>query len=371
MADLMPYVWGAVIWILWTGFIVLAGSDLGIGALLLAAKRTEKETYLQSIGPMWGGNQVWFVTAAGATFAAFPVWYATLFSGTVVPLMILVCALVLRGVAIEWGGRSSAKSKRWQGWWQGVHVASSAAALAVLGVIFSALIRGMELAVVNPATLAQADAKGINPFAPVGASYRGFVHYNLAGPFQSFSWYSVFGALAFLFPLLLQGALFLAVRSQGQVRIGRHAQRILQVLSLVFVSAWLILGTAIFNLHPLMIALCWAIYFLAGVSSFWLDQNNRRLGAWIANSVSLTALTTAGLFGHYPYLLYSLVDERFSLTLINSASTSTTLVFMTIVGVVVIPLVLVYTTWGYWITRKVADPRQRRTSLPFDEVLMK
>lgn len=371
MEALMQYIWGAVIWILWSGFIVLAGSDLGIGVLQPFAKPKERQTYLQAIGPMWGGNQVWFVTAAGATFASFPVWYATLFSGTVVPLTLLVCMLILRGVAIEWGTRSAGKSTGWMETWSKFHAISAALALATIGMIFAALVKGMELAVVNPGTLARAEAAEIDPFVPAGTQVQGFIHYNVGGPWQPFSWYTAVGAVAVLIPLIVQGAYFLAVRSQGKVRVAHARVAIMAILGIIAAIAWFVLGYLFFDLNLVLVTACSAIFLATGGLAIVASRFNKRLLAWILNSISLITLPTIGLYGHFPYLMKSVIDTNFSLTLANSASTTSTLMFISIMGAIIIPLVLVYTTWGYWVTRTVADPTQIRRSLPFDEVLMK
>lgn len=371
MDAAMQYIWAAVLLILWSGFIILAGSDMGIGVLQPFAKPKERVTYMQAIGPMWGGNQVWFVTAGGATFAAFPAWYATLFSGNVVPLTLLVTLLVLRAVAIDWAGRSSGKSQSWMAAWSKIHAITAGLALAVIGAIFAALVHGMELAIVNPATLARADAANIDPFKTAGEQVQGFVHYNVGGPWQPFSWYSIFGALALLLPLIAQGAHFLAMRSRGKVQVARGTTIGVTIAGMVFAVLWMVLGYVSFGLNLILVGASAVVFVVFSALALLLSAKDKRLGAWISNSVALITLPLVGLFGHFPYLILSTVDPVFSLTLPNSASSTPTLIFMSLVGVVVIPLVLVYTVWGYWLTRSIADPAQLRRSLPFDEVLMK
>lgn len=371
MAAVMQYIWAAVLLILWSGFIILAGSDMGIGVLQPFAKPKERVTYMQAIGPMWGGNQVWFVTAGGATFAAFPAWYATLFSGNVIPLMLLVTLLVLRAVAIDWAGRSSGKSQAWMAFWSKVHAITAGLALAVIGAVFAALVHGMELAVVNPATLARAQASGFDAFKPPSSQVPGFVHYNVGGPFQPFSWYSVFGALAVLVPLIAQGAYFLAMRSRGKVQVARKTVVGVAIAGMVFAVTWMLLGHLFFKLNIILVGVAVVVFIVFTLLAIVLSGQGRRFGAWVSNSVALVMLPLVGLYGHFPYLISSTVNKVFSLTLPNSASSTPTLIFMSLVGLFVIPLVLAYTIWGYWLTRSIADPAQLRRSLPFDEVLMK
>lgn len=322
--DLLPTLWFAIIAVLWIGYLFLEGFDLGVGMHLLFSARNENQrrVMLNAIGPVWDGNEVWLVTAAGATFAAFPIWYASLFSALYLPLIFVLLGLIFRAVAIEYRGKG--KSMRWVRGWD--------VALG-LGSLVTAFGIGAALALTTTGL-------------PINANGD-----RVGGPFAWFSGYALIGGLAVVGFALVHAAAFLALKTDGDVRhaanaFARHAAPIALLPLLIWVvSLQVARGTA----------LTWTVAVVAVVAAVWASVANRnRQEGWsfIGFGVFLAASVASIFIASYPVVLPSTIDHAFDLTVSNASSSPYTLGVMSIVACFGIPLVLAYQGWTYWVFRK-------------------
>ncbi|MFJ5675387.1 cytochrome d ubiquinol oxidase subunit II [Streptomyces sp. NPDC093097] len=317
-------VWFVIIAFLWTGYFFLEGFDFGIGVLtkLLARDRSERRVLINTVGPVWDGNEVWLLSAGGATFAAFPEWYATLFSGFYLPLLLILVCLIVRGVAFEY--RVKRPEERWQRNWEHALFWTSLLPAVLWGVAFGNIVRGVKI-----------DA---------GKEYVGTV-LDLLNP------YALLGGLVTLALFTFHGAVFAALKTVGDIR-GR-ARRMAGVLGVV---------TAVL-----------AVAFLAWTQ---VDKGNgASLGAMVLAVVALVAALVANKFGRegwafafsgitivaavamlfltlFPNVMPSTLNESWSLTVTNASSSPYTLKIMTWCAGIAAPLVMLYQGWTYWVFRK-------------------
>ncbi|MET8158318.1 cytochrome d ubiquinol oxidase subunit II [Sphaerisporangium sp. NPDC005289] len=313
-------VWFVLIAVLWTGYFVLEGFDFGVGVLLplVARDEAERRVVVASIGPVWDGNEVWLLVAGGATFAAFPEWYATLFSGFYLPLFLILLALIARGVALEYRNKSDGT----RGWDRALFWGSVVPAF-LWGVAFANIVHGVTLDADHEYTGTLLDL--LNPYALLGGA-------------------------ATLALFTLHGAVFLALRTQGELRqaAGRVARQ-LGLLALVIGGAFLLL-TQLDSGKPAT----WvtAAVAAAGVAcALGATIRGRDGWAFTANATAIAAVT-ATLFGNlWPDVMPAL-DAAHSLTVVNASSTPYTLTVMTWVAVSFTPIVLAYQAWTYWVFRK-------------------
>jgi cytochrome d ubiquinol oxidase subunit II len=317
-------VWFTLIAVLWTGYFLLEGFDFGVGILLPVLGRDEarRRVLINTIGPVWDGNEVWLLVAGGATFAAFPEWYASLFSGFYLALLIILVALILRGVAFEYRGKVD--SPTWRRRWDLAIVFGSAVPALLWGVAFGNIVRGVPL-----------DAEHL---------YTGSL-LDLLNP------YALLGGLTTLALFTTHGAVFLALKTDGPVRA--DARRVAGRAGLVTVAV-----AGVFLLWTQFAygsGLTWATAALAAVALVGALVGNargREGWAFLATAVTIV-LATATLFANlYPYVLPSTVDPSFGLTVDNASSTPYTLRIMTWVAVGFTPIVLLYQGWTYWVFRK-------------------
>ena len=320
--------WFCLIAILWIGYFVLEGFDFGVGVLLPAIARSddERRAVLSTIGPVWDGNEVWLIVAGGATFAAFPEWYATLFSGFYLPLFAILVALIVRGIAIEY--RSKHHSERWLAACDRAIFFGSLVPAFLWGVAFANIVRGVPI-----------DRSG---------EFTGTV-LDLLNPF------ALLAGCATLAGFTLHGAVFLAIRTKGDliVRSRSWARRLSLVAPalLAVVLAWAYIngvsGTRsgiVPGLLPVSAGACaLAVPFLVRA------QHD---GTAFLASAAATVLLTANLFASlYPRVLVSSTDASYSLTVSSASSTHYTLVVMTVVALALTPLVLLYQGWTYYVFR--------------------
>jgi len=321
--------WFVLIAVLWIGFYFLEGFDLGVGMLLphLGKKDEERRAIINAIGPHWDGNEVWLLTAGGATFAAFPQWYATMFSGFYLALFLLLVALILRGVSLEF--RSKDANPRWRSLWDWCIFTGSFLAALLLGVAFANLARGV----------------------PINAAmqYTG----NL---FTLLNWYGLLGGLATVTTFLLHGANFLSLKMTGELqeRARATAKRIfplnVAVMFLLLIGSYIAtdLYTRLgFNpgLIPLigLASLLVAGYFISKKQDGWAF-------AMVALNIVFTLITFFTIL--YPRVMISNTNPLYSLTIYNASSSPYTLKIMTVVALIFVPIVLVYQGWTYYIFRK-------------------
>ncbi|MER5426368.1 cytochrome d ubiquinol oxidase subunit II [Streptosporangium roseum] len=313
-------VWFLLIAVLWTGYFVLEGFDFGVGILLplLGRDESDRRTLVQSIGPVWDGNEVWLIVAGGATFAAFPEWYATLFSGFYLPLFLILLALIVRGVALEYRGKSTST----RGWDRAFFWGSLGPAF-LWGVAFANIVRGVPL---------DADHE-----------YTGSL-LTLLNP------YALLGGLATLTLFTLHGAVFIRLKTDGELR--ERAGRLVRLAG----PAALVIGGAFLVTTQLMVGkpATWGTVAVAAAAiagALVATVRGRDGWSFAANTVAIVAVTVTLFASLWPNVMPAL-DPANSLTVDNAASTSYTLTVMTWVAVLFMPLVLAYQGWTYWVFRR-------------------
>ena len=320
----LPTIWFVAIAALWIGYLLLEGFDLGVGMHMLVSARSESQRrlMLNTIGPVWDGNEVWLLTAGAATFAAFPLWYASLFSTLYVPLTLALLALIFRAVAIEYRGKG--RSARWIRFWT----------LALgLGSFLAAFCVGAMLALTTTGLPIDADGNRVG------------------GPFAWLTPYAVLGGLAVVGFCLVHAAAFLALKTLGPVR--DRARRFVtrwSPLALVPIIAW-VLAVQLLNGKTYTWALIAAavVALLVGIGAARRGWEGR---AFVGIAAFLV-LGAASIFASaYPVVLPSTIDPAFSLTIANAASGDYTLGVMTWVTAFSLPLILVYQGYTYWVFRR-------------------
>jgi cytochrome bd ubiquinol oxidase subunit II len=319
----LQLLWFVLIAVLWTGYLVLEGFDFGVGMLLPVLGRNDKErrVVINTIGPVWDGNEVWLLTAGGATFAAFPEWYATMFSGFYVPLFLILIALILRGMAFEYRGKIS--DPTWQRRCdQGIIIGSWVPGL-LWGVAFANLVRGVAL---------DADHEFVGGF------------WSLLSPF------ALLGGVVTLLLFLTHGAVFLALKTDGEIRTrARAIAARLSVASVLAAGTWAVWAQLAYSVTWTWLAVLVAAGALVGVVVANARAQEGRAFLWSA--VAIVAAVVLIFGSMYPDVMPALDPEN-SLTIRNASSTEYTLTLMSWVAVVLTPLVLLYQGWTYWVFRK-------------------
>src|SRR6202522_1664891 len=316
--------WFILIAILWSGYFVLEGCDSGVGILLAVLGRddTERRLMLNAIGPVWDGNEVWLLTAGGATFAAFPQWYASLFSAFYLPLLIILIGLIIRGVCFEFRGKVD--SARWRAGWDRAIFAGSALPALLWGVAFANIVRGV----------------------PLNAA-----HVYTGNLLTLLNWYGLLGGLVTLSLFMLHGAIFLSLRPTGELRARARRAALRIAVAAVPLAAAFLLATQVSHGRPAtdVTAALAAVAVGGAVAAAFRGREG-----WAFAGTALTlALAVATLFGDlWPNVLPSSTSATFSLTVTNASSAHYTLVVMSWVAVVFTPLVLGYQGWTYWVFRK-------------------
>ena len=323
----LPVVWFSIIAFLWIGYFVLEGFDFGVGALMPILGRDDRErrVVINTIGPHFDANEVWVIVAGGATFAAFPEWYATLFSGFYLPLLLILVALILRLVAIDY--RSKRAELAWRQRWDVCIVIGSAVPALLWGVAFGNIGRGVPI-----------DAD----FEYVG----GFV--NLLNPF------ALLTGLVTLTVFLTHGAIFVALKTQGVIhdRAKTFAGRIglLAAGLAVVLLVWLNLAHG----DPLGWALS-AVAALALVGGLGANRIGREGWAFVGTAVAVAFTFATAFVALFPDVMPSTLDPAWSLNIHNASSTHYTLTIMTWAAVIMTPVVIAYQVWTYWVFRKRLD----------------
>jgi cytochrome d ubiquinol oxidase subunit II len=316
--------WFVAIAVLWLGYLFLEGFDFGVGMLLRILGRAEPErrAMLTTIGPVWDGNEVWLIVAAGATFAAFPGWYAGLFSAGYLPLLLVLLALIGRGVALEWRGKVD--TDRWRSTWDTVIAGGSLVATLGVGLLLSWNVLGLPL-----------DANGNR----------------VGSPFAALRWDTALGALAVTGFSLVHGAVFLALKTDGELR--RRAGRMALLLAPVGLAP--LIGLVVVVQVRAGAEWTWLAAFAVVVAAVcaWLRLEAGREGQAFALLGLMLGAAVVALFGAlYPNVLPSTVDPTYSLSIVDTASSPYTLTVMTWVAAFGAPAVLVYQGWTYWVFRR-------------------
>jgi cytochrome d ubiquinol oxidase subunit II len=329
-------VWFILIAVLWIGYFTLEGFDFGVGMLLpvLARDDTERRVMINTIGPVWDGNEVWLLVAGGATFAAFPEWYATLFSGFYLPLLAILVALIVRGLAFEY--RAKRPDDRWKRRWDQVIVVGSFVPAVLWGVAFANIVRGVPV--------------------DRNLEYVG----SLAGLLNP---YALLGGLTTLALFVTHGALFIALKTDGEIR---HRARSLGIrgVGVTAVLAVSFLGWTQAQHGSVGSAVAFVIAAATLLGAGLAARAGREGWAFLGTFVAI-ALAVAGLFlALFPDVMPTTLADGASLTTSNAAATSYTLRIMTVTAVIFTPLVLAYQGWTYWVFRK----RIARHHIPTSEL---
>jgi cytochrome d ubiquinol oxidase subunit II len=321
--------WFVLIAVLWCGYFLLEGFDFGVGMLLpvLGRDNLDRRLLLNSIGPLWDGNEVWLLVAGGATFAAFPEWYAALFSGFYLPLFLVLAALIFRNVAFEY--RAKGDSDRWRAWWDRAIVWGSLLPALLWGVAWANIVRGVPLDAAH--------------------RYTGSL-FTLLNP------YALLGGLTTLALFAVHGAVFLTLKTSGD--LAERARTLARRLALPTAAAvigflvWTYFNAVNADHKGLVPGFIPIAAMAAIVAVEWLLREKLDGWAFAATGAAIVLLTATLFLNLYPRVLPSTTDPAFSLTVTNAASTDYTLRVMTVVAVVFTPVVLAYQAWTYWVFRR-------------------
>ena len=335
--------WFSVVAVLWIGYLALEGFDFGVAMLLKVLPKTSKErrVALSSIGPHWDGNEVWVLTAGGATFAAFPEWYATMFSGMYLALMLILVCLIVRVCAIEW--RKMIDAEAWRNGWDTAHTVSSWVVSFLWGVAFANLVQGMHIEV------GRYDDGAFVPVAPQDAasSLADNYHYLTGGFFSLITPFTVLGGIVTVSLFLSHGAIFLTLKTSGDLRKRARAFAKKSILfSTSATAAWALWAQFAHTNNAISIvplALC-ALSLVAAAAFVYKEREG---AAFMAHFAAIALAVVFIWFTIFPYALKSSVDSRYSLTLAQAAATGNTQTIMSAAALVFVPIVLGYTVWSY------------------------
>ncbi len=332
---MLGIIWFLLWGVLWAVYFMLDGFDLGLGTVMPAVAKTEEERRLvyRAMGPFWDGNEVWLITAGGVTFAAFPATYAVLFSGLYTPLMLLLFALILRGVTFAFRGKVD--DPRWRRIWDVCLVVGSFLPALLLGVAFANLFKGLPI-----------DGEGI---------FQGNL-FTLLNP------YGLVGGLLFVAIFAMHGSLWLTTKAEGELQAqgGSVAKKIwplVLLLAVIFLLASLrvtnlydnyVANPVLFLIPALAVLALLATRVFMAMSSWWK--------AFMASAVTIVSTTLFGVVGLYPNLIPSTIDPRFSMTVTNSSSSPLTLKIMLVVALTFVPIVIAYQVWVHFLFKdKLGD----------------
>jgi cytochrome d ubiquinol oxidase subunit II len=334
---MLPIIWFILWGVLWAVYFMLDGFDLGMGTFMpfLAKDDTDRRVIYRAMGPFWDGNEVWLITAGGVTFAAFPATYAVMFSGLYSALMLILFALILRGVSIAFRGQVN--DPGWRRLWDiGFFLGSFLPAL-LLGVAFANLFKGIPI-----------DAEGI---------YQGTL-FTLLNP------YGLAGGILFVLLFIVHGSLWLAIKSHGDLHrraaaLAAKAWVALLIMAVLFLLAtmhW----TALFDNYAsrpvLLLIPVVAVAALIVMRAF--IKREQWWKAWFASSLTIVGITLFGVVGLFPNLLKSSLNPAYSLTVFNSSSSPLTLKIMLGVALTFVPLVIAYQVWVHFLFKDKVEPEE-------------
>jgi cytochrome d ubiquinol oxidase subunit II len=326
--EFLQILWFILIAVLWIGFFFLEGFDFGVGMLLpfFGKKDIERRAVINTIGPTWDGNEVWLLTAGGATFAAFPHWYATMFSGFYLALFLLLVGLIIRGISFEY--RSKDANLKWRSTFDWMIAVGSFLAALLLGAAFANLARGVPI-----------DGKMM---------FTGNL-FTLLNP------YGLLGGLTTVAIFLLHGANFLGLKLEGELkdRADAWAKKIWIVATLLYVLLAVFTYIAGYWQRGFVNPGIVPIGALASLLVAGYFINQRRDG-WAFIMVALNiVLTQVAFFSMtFPNVMISSTNPNWSLTIYNASSSQYTLTVMSVIALIFVPIVLAYQGWSYWMFRK-------------------
>jgi cytochrome d ubiquinol oxidase subunit II len=326
--EFLQILWFILIAVLWIGFFFLEGFDFGVGMLLpfLGKKDEERRAIINTIGSTWDGNEVWLLTAGGATFAAFPHWYATMFSGFYLALFLLLIGLIIRGVSFEY--RSKDANPAWRNRFDWMIAVGSFLAALLLGAAFANLARGVPI-----------DDKMM---------FTGNL-FTLLNP------YGLLGGVTTVAIFLLHGANFLGLKLEGELRerVNAFAKKMWIVTSVLYIALGVFTYAAGFwargMVNPGIVPIAAVTVLL--VAGYFINQ---KMEGWAFIMVALNIVLTQVTFFSmtFPNVMLSTTDPAYSLTIYNASSSQYTLTVMSIVALIFVPIVLAYQGWTYYMFRK-------------------
>lgn len=326
--TMLQILWFFLIGLLFAAFFFLDGFDYGVGMAVktLAHNEAERTQLIRTIGPVWDGNEVWLITAGGAMFASFPYWYATLFSGYYLILLVILVGLIIRGVSFEFRAQSPMAKKPL---WDNALALGSLIVPFFFGVMFISMIKGM----------------------PIDAQGNIQAHF-----FDYFNWFSIVGGVALTLLTYLHGLNYIALKTTGaiQARAQNYSQAFYWVLYLgeVVFALLLLFQTDFIKVHPLATLLGLALIVAFSVLAHANTFKNRNGWAFVFSGLTLVSLVALLFSGLFPRLMISSISSQYDLMIKSASSSNYTLIVMTIATLVLVPCILVYTVFAYWIFRK-------------------
>jgi cytochrome bd-type quinol oxidase subunit 2 len=336
MGSLVPF-WYIVIAILWTGFFILEGFDFGVGMLhsVIGTDEAGRRAAINTIGPLWDGNEVWLIVAGAAMFAAFPGWYATMFSAYNLALVLLLASLIVRGVAFEYRGKRDAA--RWRRTWDVLLTVGSVLAPLLIGVALAGLLHGL------PINSAQ--------------NFTG-TFWDLLQP------YALFTGVTLVLVCLLHGATFLCLKTTGDMRerswqVARRVAPFTGAAVIGFIIWTHVTASTTFFLNVIEL-----LAVLAVIAAVWLVYDHREGFAFAATTVTIASCIVALFVDLYPNVMVSSTNPAYNLTVHNTASNPYSLKAMTVVVIIFLPLVLAYQTWTYYVFRRRVSRQEFQPPAP-------
>ena len=333
-------VWFILVAVLWIGYFILDGFDLGVGMLLPVIGKDDlrRRVMINSIATVWDGNEVWLLVAGGATFAAFPLWYATMFSGFYLALFLVLLGLILRGIGLEYRGKRDSDS--WRRRMDAMIVVGSALPALLFGVAFGNVVGG------SPIAPLEGTPAGTDFATNAGAlNFTGNL-FSLLNPF------ALLMGLMTLTVFMAHGAIYLRLKTYGEVRDAAKGVAIKMGLVAAVIAVATLLWYQAYSARvafTLPLALIAAVCWLAALG---MVLKGRDGWAFIMSSLTILFAVTTLFVGLFPNVMISSTDALYNLTVTNSSSQQYTLTVMTIVAVIMTPIVLVYQGWTFWVFRK-------------------
>jgi cytochrome d ubiquinol oxidase subunit II len=333
---MIPF-WYIIIAILWTGFFVLEGFDFGVGMLhaVIGTDEAGRRAAINTIGPLWDGNEVWLIVAAAAMFAAFPGWYATMFSAYNLALVLLLAALIVRGVAFEYRGKRDAA--RWRRTWDVLLTVGSLLAPLLFGVALAGLLHGL----------------------PINSAQ------NFTGSFWDlFQPYALFTGVTLVLICLLHGATFMCLKTTDAMRerswqVARRVAPVTGAAVIAFIIWTHVTAGTTFFLNVIEL-----LAVLAVIAAVWLVYAHREGFAFAATAVTIASCILALFVDLYPNVMVSSTSKAYNLTVHNTASPGYSLKVMTVVVIILLPVVLAYQTWTYYVFRRRVSKQEFQPSTP-------
>ena len=341
----LSIIWFLIVGVLLIGYFVLDGFDFGVGMSMpfISKDDTDRRVMINTIGPVWDLNETWLIVAGACLFAAFPEWYATMFSGFYLALLLILVALILRGVSFEF--RHQGKGTQWTRWFDQFIFWGSLLPPLLWGTAFANLIQGVPM----------------EPLEGGGWIFTGTL-LTLLNP------YGLLGGFTLLLLCFTHGLVFIALKTEGDIRVrARSLATKVGLITLVVAAAFLV-WTVVQHLgdeNALLVIVLAGLAAVSLVAGILFNLRAREGWAFTFNTLTIAFALLAIFMALFPYVMISSTDPAYSMTIEGAASSQMTLELMTWVAVFTLPLVLAYQAWTYWVFRK----RISRTHIPSDDLV--